>query len=269
MAEKWVFLNGAFCLEKLATLPISDRGFLFGDGIFTTIRVNHGRCEFLSKHLDRLRKHAEWLAFSLQDVTFDWVEELIRHNAAQEGVWRLKIIITVQEHSGARTQGNFLATLNPYLGPFSQECRLTLFPKPCESPLGSIKSLSYLDHLYIKNYATQRNYDDALVTTASGFLLETGSSNFFWFDRERLCMPDPQLPYIKGILLQILQQHLPLPMHYVRMTIDQLPPNANLYICNALTHVRPVLSIDDKSFPQNKQWENLMQDTIKSVLAIC
>ncbi len=262
MNEKWVFLNGKFCFEKEAAIPITDRGFLFGEGIFTTIRVHQGKCELLKSHLHRLQQQAKVLNVEWNLKQEDWIAELIKRNGACKGTWRLKILATFKEE---HTIGNVLATLNPY-EEVSGPCTLCLFPYPLESPLAHIKSLSYLDHLYVRNYAHQQGYADAITQTREGILLETGCSNLFWIDQDLCWVPDPQLPYLKGVFLQELLSHLSLPIQWIRATINTIPASASVYICNALTHVRPVLSIDHHLFKRNQGWEELLQKTAMQAL---
>ena len=68
--DRWVFLNGDFLPEKQAKVSINDRGFLFGDGIFTTMRVHAGVCELYNGHLRRLEAQAEALDFIFLPWTF-------------------------------------------------------------------------------------------------------------------------------------------------------------------------------------------------------
>jgi 4-amino-4-deoxychorismate lyase len=262
MNEKWVFLNGNFCLEKEAVIPITDRGFLFGEGIFTTIKVQQGQCELLKNHLQRLKQQAELLNFRWTPDSWGWILELIQRNRAYQGSWRLKILATIKEE---RTVGNVLATLNLY-EETSEPCTLCLFPYPFESPLAHIKSLSYLDHLYVCSYARQRGHTDAITQTGDRFLLETGCSNLFWIDQGQCWVPDPQLPYLKGVFLQAILPHLSLPIQWIKATLDEVPSSASVYICNALTHVRPVLSIDQRSFRRNQGWERLLQKAAMQAL---
>lgn len=261
MNEKWVFLNGNFCFEKEAVIPITDRGFLFGEGIFTSIRIHQGQCELFKSHLQRLQQQAEVLNFDWNPTNWDWIVELIQRNDAGQGIWCLKILATKEE----RTFGNVLATLNPYEGTFGP-CTLSLFPYPLESPLAHVKSLSYLDHLYVRSYAQRLGHVDAITQTRDGILLETGCSNFFWIDQGKCWIPDPQLPYLKGVFLQAILSHLSLPIQAIRATIDEVPTSASIYICNALTHIRPVLSIDQRSFKRNPDWEGLLQKATAQAL---
>ncbi len=60
-----VFLNGKFLPEAEAVVPLNDRGFLLGDGLFETVRVAKGRPFRLAQHLERLVRGAEFLKINL------------------------------------------------------------------------------------------------------------------------------------------------------------------------------------------------------------
>lgn len=267
MTEKWVLFNGTICLEKEALIPVIDRGFLFGEGIFTTIRVHEGRCELFNEHIHRLKKQSEELQFEWNPLQIKQISELIQCNGAGKGTWRLKIIITVKREGLYRKEGCIIATLDSYEeGSSSTPCHLCRFPYPLESPLAHIKSLSYIDHLFVRDFAHRQSYDDAITCTHEGFLLETGCSNLFWIDQGKCWIPDPQLPYLKGVFLQAILPHLTLPIQYVKTKMDQLPASASVYICNSLTHVRPVLSIDHLIFPRSHDAEELIKRAIDLAL---
>ncbi len=64
MNERVVYLNGEFVPESRATIPISDRGFIYGDAVFDTARTFGGK-------IYRLREHVERLLRSLRYVQID------------------------------------------------------------------------------------------------------------------------------------------------------------------------------------------------------
>src|SRR5580704_14274588 len=56
-----VFLNGHFLPEAQAVVPVNDRGFLLGDGLFETIRVVNGKPFRMAQHLERMTRGADFL----------------------------------------------------------------------------------------------------------------------------------------------------------------------------------------------------------------
>src|SRR5271154_5265978 len=56
-----VFLNGQFLPEAKAVVPVNDRGFLLGDGLFETMRVVGGKPFRCAQHLERMTRGADFL----------------------------------------------------------------------------------------------------------------------------------------------------------------------------------------------------------------
>lgn len=256
MKDRWVSLNGQLCLEQEACVPISDRGFLFGEGMFTTIRVSEGKCELFPWHLRRLQQQARALELPVATPSIESIEELIARNHAFQNVWRLKIVVTAN---------TVLATLEPFAAP-TEPCTLCLYPTPVERPTAHIKSLSYLDQLFVRIYAHQQGFTDAVMTNGNGYLLETGCSNLFWVDQGALFFPHVDLPYLKGVFLQALLQALPLPTEQVKASLDDVPCTAAFFICNALTHARPVLSIGARYFARDQHVESILNAATERAL---
>lgn len=266
MNDRWVLLNSTFLKEQEATIPISDRGFLFGEGIFTTVRLNNGKCEFLDAHIQRLISQAKELKFSWQPFSIDSIEELIKRNQAQQGTWRLKIIVTADQKGSRLQTGNVIVTLEEVEDLSFLPCTITVFPHQLASPLSHIKNLSYLDHLYVREYGRQRGCVDAITQTIEGYVLETGCSNLFWMDQETYWLPDQQLPYLKGVFLQSLLPSLPFPVKWVRKKIEEIPSSASVYICNSLHHIRPVISIEGVYYARSEYRNDLLRQATDRAL---
>lgn len=261
-----VYLNGKFLPESEAVIPVTDRGFLFGDGIFTTIKVHQGAPKFLELHLKRLEEDCKAVGIRPQKVIEETIFKLIEINQAKEGVWRLKILMTGGDEPGinlAKREANqCLMTLKPYAG-HPPICRLISYPEPICSPLSKFKSLSYLDRLWIANYASRYSYDDALVCDHAGRVLETSIANVFWKTGKNLFYPDNSLGYYQGITLQrVLEEakHMGMNVCPVKVTLDEIPgEEVQFYICNSLKGVIPVTEIDGRLFSRNLDFEGVLK----------
>lgn len=250
-----VFLNGNFMPEEEACIPISDRGFLFGDGIFATLRVFNGVIENVPLHLNRLTGDAHQLHITPPMINEEWLREIVLRNNALTGSWRMKIILTggASEHLSLspRSTGVILITLKPSPEPSNNSLRLTIFPEAMHHPAAHIKSTSYLDRLIIRDYARQREFDDTLVATADKHLLETSFSNIFWCVGNKFFTPDPKLPLLYGVTIQVVEQvarKLGMEIHYVRTTLEEIDELAQFFVCNALHGIRPVYVVGDCFF---------------------
>lgn len=79
-----VFLNGRFCPAGEAVVPVTDRAFLFGDGVYEVYRVYRGQPFRMKEHLERLRRSAAAVRLALPDVDWEAVHaELIERNGLE------------------------------------------------------------------------------------------------------------------------------------------------------------------------------------------
>src|SRR5689334_20578438 len=89
-----VFLNGQFVPETQAVVPVNDRGFLYGDGLFETVRVVNGRPFRLAEHLERLARGADFLKIRCPfrpEQLQEYAAQLIEQNRLFESVLRLTL----------------------------------------------------------------------------------------------------------------------------------------------------------------------------------
>ncbi len=248
------YFRDTFCSAEEAKLSLCNRGFLYGDGVFTTVRVHAGRPLFLESHLKKLREQCEYIHLQFPQVKPDIIEELITRNGANEGAWRLKLMAICAEDEAPRRlparSSLCMISLSPYEGIFCRPVKLCAYPFCVASSLAKIKSLAYLERLYIKEYAHSRGVDEALVFTPEGVPLETAFANVFWKDAAGVYFPHPSLPYYEGVVLDKVKQ-LASQAGYKVHEERQKPflEEACVYICNAMTGVCPVEQMEGKHLP--------------------
>lgn len=107
----YVLIDGDLLPADSACLPVSDRGFLYGDAIYETLRAYQGRTFLLCEHLARLRQSAAYIYLKLpwtDEQLSASLERLLRANKIGEG--RIRITVT-------RGDGDFRAVSPEELGP--------------------------------------------------------------------------------------------------------------------------------------------------------
>src|SRR5271170_2215886 len=96
-----VFLNGQFLPEAQAVVPVNDRGFLLGDGLFETMRVTGGKPFRFAQHLERMTRGADFLKikppFSPKELK-KFAAQLIEQNQMPDAILR----VTLTRGPGAR-----------------------------------------------------------------------------------------------------------------------------------------------------------------------
>src|SRR5512143_76768 len=90
----FVYLDGRFVPREKALVSVFDHGFLYGDGIYETMRAYDGRLFLLRKHLARLKRSAAAISLklplSLEEIA-DALNESLAVNKLREAYVRLHI----------------------------------------------------------------------------------------------------------------------------------------------------------------------------------
>ncbi len=115
-----IWLNDNLLPLSQARVSVEDRGFLYGDGFFETLRVEDGCVLFLDEHLKRLQTSAQTFQFSLPEY-FPWekrLHELLAANGLAQGVAAVKILLTRGEANGLGLPATPSPTLVIYARPY-------------------------------------------------------------------------------------------------------------------------------------------------------
>jgi 4-amino-4-deoxychorismate lyase len=268
----YVLLNGSLLLEDQARIPVTDRGFLLGDGAFITMKVMNGRIEAFSRHISRLYAYCQGLQIFPPKIDLGGIQELISKNNADAGTWRLKIVVSGGNspllNLSPRSYGQCLVALKPYKNS-KPETRLTLYPQVIQRPSSYFKTLSYLDRLFVAQYALDQGFDDALVLDANGHILEASFSNIFWRIDKTLFVIHSDLPFLDGVYLELIQQaarSMGMLIERVRESVESIPLNAHFFLCNSLKGISPVIALKHNELKRDIDFEKQLNEHVSRLL---
>ena len=174
-------LDGRIAPSAELTIPATDEGLLRGDGVFEVLRVYRGRPFALREHLDRLERSAANLR--LGDVPRAELEAEIPRLLAERGEddRLLRLVLTRGGHRLLLTE-----PVPDYSAPTSAGF-VTYSPPRI---LDGVKSLSYGGNMLATRLARERGFDEALLVTPHGRVLEGPTMSLFWVDDKGvLCTP--------------------------------------------------------------------------------
>src|SRR5919205_2985420 len=176
-------VDGSVMPAHEATIPATDEGLLRGDGVFEVIRVYDGRPFALRDHLDRLERSAANLR--LDDVPRSELEseipELLEERGGSAFDGCLRVVLT---------RGGHRLLLTEPLPATPERVRLGVVEYAPTHVLDGIKSLSYGANMLCGRLARERGFDEALLVTPHGRVLEAPTASVFWVDeRGDLCTP--------------------------------------------------------------------------------
>ena len=162
-----------------ARIPVTDHGLLRGDGVFEVVRLYGGRPFALGDHLARMARSAEnlRLPFDGAAVRAD-LEALLA--ASEPGDGNVRLVVT--------RGGRRLVIAEP-MASQPASIALGLVEYAPVRTLDGIKSLSYAANMRASRLAQERGFDEALLATPHGRLLEGPTQSFFYVLGGDLCTP--------------------------------------------------------------------------------
>jgi branched-chain amino acid aminotransferase len=202
------FINGRFVPEAQAVVPVNDRGFMYGDGLFETLRVCNGRPYCLEQHLERMARGADFLKIKCpltREELRDFAGQLIRKNKTPGAILR----VTLTRGPGKRgytpeSDGKPTVVMTLHAAPsLEKTIRWTLatssFRVPAADPLAAFKTMNRLTHVMARIEAIENGADEALLMNTDGEVTETASGNLFWVSRNRVCTVPTSSGALPGI----------------------------------------------------------------------
>jgi branched-chain amino acid aminotransferase len=256
-----VFFNGRIVDESEALIPFRDRGVLFGDGLFETVRAYKGMPFRLDHHLERLREGCRVLGISGlpgDRMIIDAISELYQLTVG-EGDAYIRITLTGGLYDGSRTlkrpaAPNILIVVTPYEGyprRFYEEgmCMIVSGVRRNDgSPLSRIKSNNYMDTIIAKQEAVDRGADDAVMLNGKGYLAEGTTSNIFLVIEGGVATPDIDCGLLPGITREAVIElcaRTDLPCKTGRFTLDDLMSADEAFLSVSTGEIVPIARVED------------------------
>lgn len=243
-----------------AMLPVTDRGLAYGDGLFETIAVRHGRIALLERHLQRLGEGARRLALPL-DLERVRAELLAFAGELRHGV--AKLIVT-------RGDG-----LRGYAPPVDAHCRRILsgnpvpaYPSrhrldgvrlyPCatrlaEQPLlAGLKHLNRLEQVLARAEWQDPAYAEGLMRDLGGRLVEGVFSNLFLVKDDELLTPSLARCGVAGVMrAEILDRAAAagIATRVCDLEFADLAEVDEVFLCNSQYGIWPVVGFETRVWP--------------------
>ena len=259
--EEIIYLNGKLIPRSQARLSPFDHGFLYGYGLFETMRSYGGSVFRLDRHLARLHHAAETLGIASKLATFDLEKacrEVLRANNLVEARLRLTVssgegdIIPNPDTCHGITVFIVARKLVP-LPPESYErgytAVLSSWRRNSQSPLSRLKSTCYLENILARQEAVTAGADEALLLNEKGFVAEGSTTNIFTAGAGMLVTPSTESGALPGItreaVLELAQSMGIMPV--VRQVEQgELLRADEAFLTNSILEIMPLTRLDDK-----------------------
>jgi branched-chain amino acid aminotransferase len=231
-------VDGAVMLASRATIPATDEGLLRGDGAFEVIRIYSGRPLAFEEHLRRLERSASnlRLALDLEAVRAD-SHRLLAHAGTGPDHELLRIVVT---------RGGRRLLLTESLPATPERARLATITYAPTRVLDGVKSLSYAANMLAGRLARERGFDEALLVSPHGRVLEAPTSSIFWIKDGDVLTP----PLTEHILASITRRIVidETGADERECTLDELFAADEVFLASTVREVQPVAAVDDHRF---------------------
>lgn len=246
-----VSIDGVLGPPEQARISIFDRGFLYGDGVFEVLRTWDGALVDLDAHLDRLYASAAWLGIKTMDR--ERLEEAVKRTLSNAGPGERRVRIVLTRGPGpllARPEklgpGKAIVIVEPLPAqPTQLSLAIVDWPLPRRGGPGH-KTLAYLDHIIARELAAAAGADEAVRLGAEGEVVECATSNIFAVVAGNVITPQlaGALPGVTRARVLAACASAGVPVHEVRLTVEELRAADEIFVTSAVRGVLPVTKLD-------------------------
>ncbi|MBC8423065.1 aminotransferase class IV [bacterium] len=258
-----IFLNGKYCDADEARISLFDGGYLYGDGMFETIRLYAGRPFDLSGHLERLGRNLEALGYAYRPSPrelADVIAQLVRRNGLDGRDARGRLTVSrgggpgdplpLTDHGSLQpTVSVFLQPLDPALARWQRDGIGVLSMRAGfqRGDFPHLKTLNYLTTVTALRLAHAAGCQEALLVDGENRVLEGATSNVFVVAGGTLLTPPLELGLLAGRTRDMVLAHANaagLSCREAPLTIRDLCAADEAFLCGSVKEIVPVVAVD-------------------------
>lgn len=246
------------------TIQVMDRGLQYGDGLFETMAVYNGVPQHWTRHMVRLKAGCEALGIAFPDEAMLESEALQLCADLKQSVLKLVITRGVSGRgykTAETTMGTRIMTLHNWPVYPDSHHKAGIAARLCTMRLGINPTLAGIKHLNrLEQIMARREWsDDAIVEgilcDSDGHVIEGISSNIFIVTQGQLITPLLNGCGVKGVMREIVMEQartLSIPVQEAVVTLDQLLNAEEVFVCNSLVGIWPIINLADIKGPSIK-----------------
>lgn len=259
-------VNGALSPLDEATIPVADRGFLYGDSVYEVFRTYDGVPLFWEEHFDRMEQSARLIHMPIAQSRDELLAEIRRAVAEAGGGptedgsgevyvrWHIsRGVGPIDLYPDPKLRTSFMILVKP-VPQWKQEhfevgLRLAVTEvrrNSTDALSPNIKSGNYLNNILGLAEAVELGADDCLMLNAAGHVTESSNSNVFFVREGRVQTPADAVGNLRGITgsaLRKLGEQGGWPIDEVEISVEELASMDEAFVTSATREVMPVAAI--------------------------
>jgi branched-chain amino acid aminotransferase len=272
MMAEIVYLNGQLVPHFEAKLSPFDHGFLYGYGLFETMRAYNGHIFRLDSHVTRLRCSAESVGLTHSILTTDEGKQSLKAAcvATMEAneLRNARIRLTVSAGEGDMTPdpgtcssptvlitARNLDPLPPEKYETGFKAAVSFLRRNSQSPLSRLKSTCYMENVLARTAARAAGCDEAIFLNEQGYLAEGSTTNVFLVSHGELITPCFESGVLPGItreaVLEIARTaNIKATERWVQL--NELIEAQEAFLTNSILELMPLVSVEGRTIGTGK-----------------
>ena len=236
-----------------------DRGFLYGDGLFETLRAYEKKPFRLEDHVTRISNSAHYF-----DIPFHYtsqqirqiIEQLLAANNLQDAYIRMTLSRGLGVN-GLISTGTCIPTFVIHAKPLAAypaslyKTGVSLITshirRSTTCPISCHKTLNFLTNYLIKREASEKGAHEALILNTNNYIAECAVSNIFVVEKRTVITPSLKANVLPGITRKIVLELCKENSIHVSeelFGVERILGANEVFITNSLMEIMPVLKID-------------------------
>jgi D-alanine transaminase len=257
MSEPTVYLDGLYLPQGEARVPVLDRGFIFGDGVYEVLPVYAGEPFRLAPHLERLERSLRLTAMANPHGREGWervIREVVRRNGGGDQSVYLQVTRGVARRDHAfpdDTPPTVLVMSSPLTPPSAEALARGSEVISRSDPRWvhcDIKTTSLLPNVLLRQEALEAGADEVILVR-DGVVTEAATANLFVVREGRLLTPQQGphlLPGITRDLVLELAAAEGVPAGEAALDRRDLAAAEEIWLTSSTREIRPVTRLDGR-----------------------
>lgn len=258
----WIYLNDRFVPPEEAVVSVFDHGFLYGDGVYETMRAYRGRVLLLTEHLARLERSASRLQLQVP-IPREQLGDLVRTSVERNRLQEAYIRVTVSRGAGeigldpGLCKTPTLVIVAKLFQPspdsfYAEGVGIAVVRTRRNLPEAlppEVKSLNFLNNILAKIEATAAGAYEGVMLNHRDELTEGTTSNLFVVQNGHLRTPALECGILDGITRGVvlkLAHELKIPTEETRLRVEDLYGAEECFLTNTTQQVLPVTNVNGR-----------------------
>jgi branched-subunit amino acid aminotransferase/4-amino-4-deoxychorismate lyase len=247
-----VFLNGAFLNLNEAKLPVFSPGFLWGLGLFETMRAYNNRIVYLKEHLKRIKGSSGLVGIELLYSSGE-LKKIIQKTLALNSIKDAYVRLTLWK---SEKRADILVAAKKFNSPSAKKYKtgfragVSGIRQDENSFLAKIKSTNRILYELSYRQAKSRGFDEAIIMNNRGYIAEGSRCNIFFSKENEIFTPALSCGCLPGITRRAifdLAQKYSLRVFEGNFTLRDLSEAEEAFLTNSLIGVMPLSCVEQKN----------------------